>query len=147
MKHAINRKGRGFTLIELMVVVAIVAILASIAYPSYVEQARKARRTDAQVFLMEVANRQEQYLLDRKSYTNNTTQLGYSANPAVSPEGYYSVAAAIAGCGAAPCYLLTATPISGKAQASDSKCTTLTLNSQGVKEATGSGSDPDTECW
>ena len=49
---------RGFTLIELMIVVAVVAILASVAYPSYVSQVRKGRRADAETVLLQA----EQYI-------------------------------------------------------------------------------------
>lgn len=144
MRNIRAKNGRGFTLVELMIVVAVIGILASVAYPSYVEQTQKTRRTDAQGFLMDAVNRQEQYLLDHNAYTNNMTLLGYGANPAVSPESFYTVSAATAGCGTAPCYLLTATPVPGGPQASDLKCTTLTLDSQGVKGATGS---MPTKCW
>ena len=48
MKNELNRRvNRGFTLIELMIVVAIVAILAAIAYPAYTESVRKGRRAEA----------------------------------------------------------------------------------------------------
>ena len=57
------RAGRGFTLLELMIVVAIVGILASIAYPSYMDHVRKGNRAKAQAFLMDVAQRQQNYLL------------------------------------------------------------------------------------
>ena len=53
----------GFTLIELMIVVAIIAILAGIAYPSYMDQVRKGNRAKAQAFLMDVAQRQQSYLM------------------------------------------------------------------------------------
>src|SRR5207245_8438538 len=58
----------GFTLIELMVAVAIVAILTAIAYPSYLSQMKKSRRTAAESTLMDIAQREQQYLLDARSY-------------------------------------------------------------------------------
>ena len=134
----------GFTLIELLIVIAVISILVAFAYPSYMEHMNKVRRTDAKGPLLDVVNRQEQFMLDHKQYAGNMTLLGYAANPYITPEGYYSVAVVTAGCGTAPCYRFTATPVSGKAQANDTKCTALSLDSTGSKTATGSAAD---KCW
>lgn len=68
---------RGFTLIELMIVVAIIAILAGIAYPSYMDQVRKGNRAKAQAFLMDVAQRQQSYLMVHRQYAQSLQQLGF----------------------------------------------------------------------
>ena len=68
---------RAFTLIELMIVVAIVAILAGIAYPSYMDQVRKGNRAKAQAFLMDVAQRQQSYLMVHRQYAQSLEQLGF----------------------------------------------------------------------
>lgn len=135
---------KGFTLVELMIVIVIVGILAAIAYPSYQEQVRKSRRADAQNALMAAANAMEKYYWSNTTYTTDLTNLGYSASPAASPEGYYSISAAAGSTGSiASSYTLTATPVAGGPQAGDASCTTLTLNSRGVKGSTpGSGN-----CW
>jgi len=59
----------GFTLLELLITVAVVAILAAIALPSYSQYVIRANRAQAKQFLQDIANREEQYLLDQRSYT------------------------------------------------------------------------------
>jgi type IV pilus assembly protein PilE len=63
-----KRTSPGFTLIELMIVVAIVGILAMIALPGYERQVIRSNRTAAQAQMMDIANRQQQYLLAERSY-------------------------------------------------------------------------------
>ncbi len=65
-------RGKGFSLIELMIVVVIVAILASIAYPSYINQVTQARRADAQAVLMEAAQFMERFYTENNRYDQDT---------------------------------------------------------------------------
>jgi type IV pilus assembly protein PilE len=67
---------RGFTLIELMVVVTIVAVIAAVGYPSYREHIARGQRSQGQQFLADVAQRQEQFLLDRRQYATALTGAG-----------------------------------------------------------------------
>lgn len=60
---------KGFTLIELMIVVAIVGILAAIAYPSYAEQMRRAKRSDAQTAILEVSQLLQRHYIGRSTFT------------------------------------------------------------------------------
>lgn len=69
---------RGFTLLELMIVVAIVAILATWAMSSYSNYIRKARRADAQQQLQQIALKQEQYRAEHPEYADDWTELGYA---------------------------------------------------------------------
>ena len=61
---------RGFTLIELMIVVVVIALLAAIGYPSYRDHIARGQRSEGQQFLSDVAQREEQILLDRRTYVN-----------------------------------------------------------------------------
>lgn len=117
---------RGFTLIELIIVVAIVAILAAIAYPSYTNYVIRSNRSAAQQFLLDVAQRQEQFLMDNRSYSGTLAALGIVVPSGVDSK--YTVAIAV---GVPPnTYTITATPKAGTTQASD---VILTLNQAGVK--------------
>ena len=71
-----NKKNRGMTLVELLIVVAIVAILASVALPSWNSQVQKARRADARNTLMFVQVEQEKYRADNGSYASSMSALG-----------------------------------------------------------------------
>ncbi len=133
-----KRHLHGFSLLELMVTLAIAAILAAIAYPSYQDSLRKGRRADGHTALVDIAARQEQYFLDNKTYASTMTALGFSANPANSPEEFYQirVKAAAASCPITTCFLLEGAP--RRAQVNDS-CGTLSIDSLGEKLPTN--------CW
>ena len=70
---------RGFTLIEVMIVVVIISILAAIAYPAYQSQLQQSRRIDAQTALLELAQYMERYYTTNGSYTGAT--LPFTASP------------------------------------------------------------------
>ncbi|HET6545216.1 MAG TPA: type IV pilin protein [Rhodanobacteraceae bacterium] len=131
------RQPRGFTLIELMIVVAIVAILALIAYPSYQEYIRKTHRAQAKADLMELVQQLE------RRYTTDRTYAGFDL-PAESPRdadagaGFYALTPATIT--SANTYTLTATP--ENSQTSD-RCGTLTIDNFGVKTHSAG---PD-DCW
>jgi type IV pilus assembly protein PilE len=76
-KHS---KIRGFTLVELMIVVAIVGLLSSLAYPSFNDYVVRAKRQSAQETLYRVTSRQEQFFADNKTFARDLQALGYESN-------------------------------------------------------------------
>jgi type IV pilus assembly protein PilE len=122
-----SKSSAGFTLIELMIAVAVVGILAAVAYPSYTSYIRKGKRATAQAALMELASKQQTYLLDRRLYSNNLTTLGFTAPKEI--EGDYTFSAASTD-GPPPTFTVTATP-STALQAKGEQ--TLTIDQAGAK--------------
>ena len=120
---------RGFTLIELMITVAIVGILAAVVYPSYQNAMIKSRRAAAQAALSDIAQRQQQFLLDNRSYAGTTAALKVTLPSDVS--GFYDVTIA-APAVTPPTFTATATP-KGR-QVSDGP---LSINNAGVKTPAG----------
>lgn len=101
---------RGFTMIELMIVVVIIAIIAMIAFPSYQDSIQKAKRTDGQSAVLQVMQAQERFFGQNFRYTDDLTELGYDLNTGVgSPEGYYTVAASFCVADETDCVNVTAT--------------------------------------
>jgi type IV pilus assembly protein PilE len=125
---------RGFTLIELMIVVAIVAILAAIAYPSYARYVEQARRADGKAALLDAAQRLE------RCYTQQNTYVGCTI-AASSSDGYYDLAFA-AGSPEANAFTITAIPQGAQA---NSPCGTYELQSDGTRDVSG-GLGPE-RCW
>ncbi len=105
----------GFTLIELMITVAVIAILAAVAYPSYQDYVIRANRSAAQQFMLSLASREEQFLLDARAYTATigTGGLNLTAPPELGSRYTFGVAVAA---GPPPTYTITATPIGPQAR-------------------------------
>jgi type IV pilus assembly protein PilE len=140
-----KRVAKGFTLIELMVVVAVIAILASLAYYNYSRYAFRARRADGREMLMRVAAAQERYFTNFNRYAASLTDpppVGLGLNSVESEKRYYTISTANGPTGDTLSYLLTAAP--QNVQASD-PCVDLTINSLGHKDKTGT--DENGACW
>jgi len=138
---------RGFTLIELMLVVVIIGILAMFAYPAYTRWVVETRRSDAHIALSQLANELEKFYSECGVYTANIAASprscdlgGALARSNLSPREYYDLSVALTGGGTG--YTITATP--REAQAADTDCTSLTLSNTGATGATGANA---ARCW
>ncbi len=135
----------GFTLIELMITVAIIGILSAIAYPSYTQYVVKSNRSAAEAFMLAVAGKQEQYMLDARLYATNMTALNITSIPSEVSRNY-NVPVPANNAATPPTYTISAAPIPGGSQATrDTICATLTLDQTGGKGISGTG--PLTNCW
>jgi len=140
--RSVGLRTRGFTLIEVMIVVAMIGILAAIAVPGYSQYMTDGRRTDAISFLSEVAGEQVRYFSSNNRYADSMDELGYGdAATFVTPEGHYTVS--VTNPGSRARFMLTATPVADGRQAGDTECLAFTITDTGVKKNTGT----NTDCW
>ena len=127
--NALASWSRGFTLIELMIVVAIVGILAAIAYPSYQNYVREARRAAGQATMMEIQ-------LDAEKFRANNTTYPTDTLDALTDDFYdYEIT------GTATTYTITADALAGTTQAGDTGCTAMSLDQN------SNHPDGDGGCW
>jgi type IV pilus assembly protein PilE len=139
-----KNKVRGFTLLELMIVVIVVAILATLAIYNYARYGYRARRADGQNMIQKIAAAEERYYTNFNNYTTSITGAapGGLAFPSTNSEkGYYSVSAAV-GTGNQT-YTLTATPAGPQ---TNDKCGQLILDNTGAKSASP-GDTSNGSCW
>ena len=137
---AATRRQRGFTLIELMVVVIIVGIMASIAVPAYNTYMREARRSDARSALNQIAAQQAEYVLNHAAYATTVTALGLGST---SENGYYALSLPVANTAS-----FTARATATAEQSNDNRCATFEITHTGTKTAkTSSSANSTDDCW
>lgn len=145
-----HRRGNGFTLIEIMIVVAVVGVLAAIAYPSYQEQVRRSRRADAQAVLTEATQWMERFHTQSNRYADATefqaSGLRYSPKGSTAERAFYRIDLNPGGVTRPPgdltqTYVLRATRVNG--MASD-PCGNFVLDSVERRSQT---SNARTDCW
>lgn len=140
---------RGFTLIELMIVVAVIGILAAIALPSYQDSVRKGKRAEGRAALTELLLQQERFMTQNNTYlrfdntggTTNPTNVPFKtfSGDSATNTAYWLSAAACAGLTIRDCVTVSATPV-----AADPEAGTLQILSSGTKACNGT---KPTVCW
>lgn len=146
------RRVSGFTLIELMITMAVIAILAAVAYPSYQDHIRRGIRSAGQQYLMDLAQREEQFFLDQKTYTNVVGAGGLNmllpaapcttgAPPPVVPcaiDGKYQAAVVTVVAGPPPGFTIALAPVAVSVMAADGTLITNNLQ-QSFRDLNGDG--------
>jgi type IV pilus assembly protein PilE len=130
---------RGFTLIEMMVVVAIIAILSAIAWPSYLKHVAKTNRVAAQGCLSEYANYMERYYTSNLRYDQTPAGVA-NADPHLDCQSQIARNYTLAPASTSTSFTITATPTTVQLNR-DAVCGTLTLNHRGARTPGVAG------CW
>ncbi len=142
-----SHQQKGFTLIELMVVMAIVGIIAAVAYPAYTKSLYKGRRADAKAAITQASQAMERCYSTYSSYNNSgCAEVTALTAGFKSAEGYYTLNFAATTDDTQSYYEVTATAVAGGAQANDTGCTIMALDSTGKQTSGGNATDTG-GCW
>lgn len=156
-------KNRGFTIIELLIVIAIIGVLAGIAIPNYNNFMNKSRRSDGMTALLDLQQVHARMRNNCPHYASALVDDNFDGTvdnvcdpviadsrlefPTTSPEGYYALAIT-----AATANAYTATATAQSAQLGDTKCRVLTLTvsnatPNGGRTSTDADGNASTGCW
>ena len=135
---------RGFTLIELMIVLLIIGILGAVSVPAYRQYIVRAHRTEAKTALLRLAANQERHYLQNNTYTADPAALGFAAG--TSENGLYTLSIPVAD---AMTYQAAAVPTPGGGpngvdMSRDEACARFTIDDAGQRRAFP---DPEGTCW
>lgn len=142
-------KNKGFTLIEVMIVVAIIGIISAVAYPSYLRYVTKSKRTECRTAIMQVMQQQERYFTQQNTYlafskpTSDASAASISmrsmSGDTFAKSACLLSAAACSGSTIAVCVTVTGEPVK-----TDAEVANITMQSDGTKGCTGTD---QTKCW
>ena len=139
------KSSRGFSLIELLIVIVVLSLLTVIATVSYQDSVRKARRGDAKAVLLELAQLMERNYTETNRFDKDTAdndyELPFTTSPKDGTKKYYTITPTTL---TPQTFTLQAAPIAP--QTKDTRCMTLTLDNTGTKGMSG-GSSTSAECW
>lgn len=139
--NASDRRSKGFTLIEVMIVVAIIGILSAVAYPAYTDYIIRSRIPDATAYLSSNQIKMEQWFQDQHKYKNTDGNCGASAASYTLPAGYFTFTCAA---GSDTTYTITAT---GSGQMNDFIFTVDQDSTRKTTKVPSGWSLPSNNCW
>jgi type IV pilus assembly protein PilE len=142
MKSTLVRS-KGFTLIELMIVVAVIGILSAIAFPSYQEYVQRTRRSVAAGCLGELSQGMERIFTTSLTYKPGGVATLPAAACVTETSNFYTITLNAAATTTST-YLIEAAPVNS--QTSDTKCATLSINEKGEKGESGTATSV-ADCW